>query len=86
MNYGIKKLNSQGAFDYLRWDFTLSDLMTLVILATCLRWDFVVSTWNYALSDFIISLLVIHWLSYTIILVTWTTAILRERTQAPTLP
>ena len=75
-----------GALSYLRWGFTLSDQMTLVIFATCLRWDFVVSTWNYELSDFIVSLLVIHWLSYTIILVTGTTAILRERTQLRTLP
>ena len=86
MNDGIKKLNSQGALGYLRWDFTRSDLMTLVILVTCLRWDFVVSTWSYELSDFIVSLLVIHWLTYQIILVTGATAIQRERTQLRTLP
>ena len=86
MNYGIKKLNSQGALGYLRWGFTLSDQMTLVTLVTCLRWDFEVSTWNYELSDFIVSLRVIHWLNYTIILVIGTTAILRERTQPRTLP
>ena len=81
MNYGITKLNSQGALGYLRWGFMLSDLMTLVIFVTCLRWDFVVSTWNYELSDFIVSLLIIHWLNYHIILVIGTTAILRERTK-----
>jgi len=86
VNYGIKKLNSQGALGCLRWDFTLSDLMTLVILVTCLRWDFVVSTWNFELSDSVISLMTIHWLSYHIILVACTAAILRERTQSLTLP
>ena len=66
-----------GALDYLRWDFTPSDLMTLVIFATCLRWDFVVSTWNFELSDSVIFLLTTHWLNYHIILVTCTAAIMR---------
>ena len=86
MNYGIKKLNSQGAVGYLRWGFTLSDLMTLVIRVTCLRWDFVVSTWNFELSDSVTFLLTIHWLNYRIILVTCTAAVLRERTQSLTVP
>ena len=85
MNYVIKKLNSQGALDYLRWGFTLSDLMTLVILVTCLRWGFVVSPWSYELSDSIIFLLTTHWLNYHIAIVTGTAVILRETTQSLTL-